>query len=165
MTTARRPLLFVGSLALLLVAACVSTVSQTGSDAQPSFTGGLRTFEQSDPESIPLPPPATGDVTGTWDGSWQIDPPYETVTGGFVLEIVQSGDSFTGPIELTNTDCPNGTVTGTVQGSNISFGWLESSEGIEFVGTTDGRTMSGTWSSMSCSGNVAITGTWEATKR
>jgi hypothetical protein len=166
MTTTRRRPTLLGGLALLLVAGC--SMTNSGSSGGPSIPEPSMSFVESSESQQPsqAPPPGNAsDLTGTWDGTWDIDPPYETVTGGFTLELTQSGNTISGPIEMTGTDCDNGTVGGTVEGSTITFGWVSSSQTVDFTGTVDGSSMSGTWSSISCSGDVPITGTWEATKR
>jgi hypothetical protein len=81
------------------------------------------------------------------------------------MDFIQSGSSISGPITFTGTDCEDGTVEGSVNGSSITFGVVASSQTIQYTGTVTGATMSGTWSAVSCTGNVPITGTWEATKR
>jgi hypothetical protein len=119
------------------------------------------TFHQ--PAASPSPSQAESDVTGTWDGTWAIDG-YGN-TGDFTMELVQSGDDFSGTVESTNTDCPTGTVEGTLDGSSVTFGWVLSGVPVSFTGTKDGASMSGTWSAVSCSNSISITGIWEATKR
>ncbi|HEY7452406.1 MAG TPA: hypothetical protein VIA02_07810 [Candidatus Limnocylindria bacterium] len=167
MTTPRRNLAVLGALALVVVAGCVSSMSQSGSSGGPSapvpslsFTEPSESAEPSQPN-----PPSTSDLTGTWEGTWAIDPPYETVVGTMAMDFIQSGSSISGPITFTGTDCEDGTVEGSVNGSSITFGVVASSQTIQYTGTVTGATMSGTWSAVSCSGNVPITGTWEATKR
>jgi hypothetical protein len=133
---------------LLLLAAC-TTISPT-------------------PDSGPTDGPnqAATPLSGTWTGDWEIDPPYETVIGGFTMELVQTDASFTGTVEPTNTDCSSGTVSGTLDGTDITFGWFLSSERVEFSGVLDGTSMSGTWAAPACSDpNIALTGTWEASKQ
>lgn len=162
----RRSVALIGGLALALLVGCVSTIEQSGSSGGPVPSYSAPGFEPSESEeaSVPAPPPASGDVTGTWNGTWVIDG-YGN-TGDFTMDLVQSGDDFAGPIESTNTDCPNGTVDGTLDGSNVTMGWVLSGVPVSFTGTRDGTSMSGTWSSVACSDpNVSLTGTWEATKQ
>jgi hypothetical protein len=164
----RRRALLASGLALALVAGCVSSVSQSDSSGGPSLAAPSVSFAEPSESAQPseAPPPGEAGLTGTWDGSWDIDPPYSQVVGDFTLELVQSGSSFSGPITLTGTDCEDGTVEGTVNGTSISFGWVASSQTIQFDGTLAGTSMSGTWSANACSdGTTPLTGTWEATKR
>ena len=116
------------------------------------------------PKASPSPSQTESQLTGTWDGTWVIDG-YGN-TGDFTMELVQSGDSFSGPVEITNTDCPTGTVEGTLDGSKITFGWVLSRATVHFTGDLNGTSMSGTWSSIACSDpSLSLTGTWEATKQ
>jgi hypothetical protein len=102
-------------------------------------------------------------MSGTWDGTWAIDG-YGN-TGDFTMQLAPSGDGYSGPIESTNTDCPTGTVELTLDGSSVTMGWVLSGVPVSFIGTKSGDSMSGTWSAVSCSQNIPLTGTWEATKR
>jgi hypothetical protein len=157
------------ALAFAILAGCSPAESPAGSSGSsssqsPSQSPAVVTGSSSQPEASPSH--EESGVTGTWDGSWQIDPPYSASAGDFTMELVQSGDSFTGPIEITNTDCPTGTVQGTLDGSNISLSWVLSRATVSFTGTLDGDSMSGTWSSIACSDpSIDLTGTWEATKQ
>ena len=118
------------------------------------------------PKASPSPSQAEASLTGTWDGTWQIDPPYADVAGAFTMELVQKGSSLSGTVEITNTDCSNGTVEGTVNGTNVTFGWVLTPQPVQFTGTVGNDSMSGTWSSLSCSSpSVPLTGTWQAQKR
>jgi hypothetical protein len=82
------------------------------------------------------------------------------------MELVQTGDSFSGPVEITNTDCSNGTVDGTVDGTSVTFGWVLTPQPVQFSGVLDGTSMSGTWAALACSNpEISLTGTWEATKQ
>jgi hypothetical protein len=135
-----------------------------GTDQPPPSASGFGFEEPSESEepSAP-PPPADGDLTGTWDGTWAIDG-YGN-TGDFTMELAPSGDGYSGPIESTNTDCPTGTVDLTLDGSSVTMGWVLSGVPVSFIGTKNGDSMSGTWSAVSCSQDIPLTGIWEATKR
>jgi hypothetical protein len=118
------------------------------------------------PKASPSPSPREASLTGTWAGSWQIDPPYAGVSGDFTMELAQSGSSLSGTVEITNTDCSNGTVEGTVNGPKITFGWILTPQPVQFTGTVSGDSMSGTWSSIACSNpDISLTGTWQAQKK
>ena len=131
---------------LLLLAACTTIAPTSGPDPVED-------------------PPSAAPLTGTWTGDWAIDPPYETVIGGFTMELEQTDASFAGTVVPTNTDCSSGTVSGTLDGTDIEFGWFLSSETVQFDGVLDGTSMSGTWAAPACSDpNIALTGTWNATK-
>jgi hypothetical protein len=82
------------------------------------------------------------------------------------MALVQTGSSFNGTVEITNTDCSNGSVNGTVDGTSITFGWVLTPQPVQFTGTLNGTSMSGTWAANACSdATISLTGTWEATKQ
>ena len=153
---------------VLVLAACTqapATPTLTASEAgNPNPTGGP-IFGASASESEEPSPSITqsGSLTGTWNGTWAIDG-YGN-TGDFTMELAPSGDGYSGPIESTNTDCPTGTVDLTLDGSSVTMGWVLSGVPVSFTGTREGNSMSGTWSAVSCSQNIPLTGTWEATKQ
>jgi hypothetical protein len=154
------------ALAFAILAGCSPAAPPAGSAGSnaPNPTAGAVTPSPS--VEPPSPSQEELGLAGTWDGTWEIDPPYSTVVGGFTMELVQSDDSFSGPVEITNTDCSNGTVQGTLDGSTLTFGWVITPEPVQFTGTLDGSSMSGTWSANACSdASISLTGTWEATKR
>ena len=119
------------------------------------------------PKAAPAPSPnAAESLTGSWVGTWVIDPPYPDVAGSFSMELVQTGGSFSGTVDITNTDCSNGTVSGTVAGTSVTFGWVLTPQPVHFSGTVKGPSMSGIWASISCNGQaISLTGTWEARKQ
>jgi hypothetical protein len=118
------------------------------------------------PKSSPSPSHTESELTGTWDGTWAIDPPFAGAIGDFTMKLVQTGGTFSGAVEITNTDCSNGPVNGTVAGTNVTFGWLLTPQPVQFSGVLNGRSMSGTWASIACSNpSISLTGTWKATKR
>jgi hypothetical protein len=155
---------------LLVLAACTpapgggSLTASAG--GEPSLTGG-QGGEASASESASASPASSesGTLSGNWTGTWTIDPPYSG-EGGFTMEITQTSDSFSGTVELTNSDCGDGTVNGTVNGTSVTFGWVTTKQPIQFSGTLNGTSsMSGTWSSVACSdSSISLTGTWAATK-
>jgi hypothetical protein len=115
------------------------------------------------PKASPRPSQVEAGLTGTWNGTWAING-YGN-TGEFTMKLVQSGSSFSGNVVSTNTDCPTGTVNGTVAGSSVSFGWALSAVPVQFTGAIASTSMSGTWSAVSCSNAISLTGTWQATKQ
>lgn len=157
---------------LLLVLAACSQAPATGSltasqGGNPSPTGGGLVEASASESEAPSPSiTESGSVTGTWNGSWAIDPPYATVIGTFTMDLVESGGTFSGTVEITNTDCSNGSVNGTIDGTAISFGWVLTPQPVQFTGTLNGTSMSGTWAANACSDStISLTGTWEATKQ
>jgi hypothetical protein len=118
------------------------------------------------PTASPSPSQPPSQLTGSWVGTWAIDPPYAGVVGDFTMELVQTGGTFSGTVEITNTDCSNGPVDGTVSGTSVTFGWLLTPQPVQLLGVLDGTSMSGTWAAIACSNpDISLTGTWEATKQ
>jgi hypothetical protein len=116
------------------------------------------------PKESPSPSQTASGLTGTWVGTWYIAG-YPN-TGGFTMEITQTGDSLSGFVVLTNTDCSDGPVTGTVNGTSLTIGWLLTPQPVQLSGAFTATSMSGTWSSIACSNpNLELTGTWDATKQ
>jgi hypothetical protein len=166
MDSAHRRSVLAFALAFAILAGCSPAAPPAGSTGSNSPNPSTGTVMPSVSAAPPSPSQEESGLTGTWDGTWEIDPPYETVVGGFTMELVQTGDSFSGPVEITNTDCSNGTVEGTLDGSTLTFGWVITPQPVQFTGSLDGSSMSGTWSANACSdASIALTGTWEATKR
>jgi hypothetical protein len=82
------------------------------------------------------------------------------------MSITQTDGTFAGTIDVTGPTCiRHGTVTGTVNGSAINFGYVATGvRDIDYVGTVEGDQMSGTWTAEACELTVQIDGTWEATR-
>jgi hypothetical protein len=96
----------------------------------------------------PTKPPAQAgaDLSGTWVGTWQNVTPDQSA-GGFTLTWKQQGNKLTGTISISGTPCLNGgSITGTVNGAQISFGAVQGQASVDYVGTVAGSTMSGTYS-------------------
>ncbi len=148
-----------------------STVKAIYQAAEPKLTTMMRpsgfalidvTYHQ--PKASPSPSQTESQLTGKWDGTWVIDG-YGT-TGDFTMELVQKGGSFSGTVQITNTDCSNGPVNGTVAGASVTFGWLLTPQPVQFSGVLKGTSMSGTWAAIACSNPaLSLTGTWQATKK
>jgi len=106
-------------------------------------------------------PSATGlgALSGAWMGTWTNETP--AAVGTFTLTWAQQGTLLVGAIGVTGSNCISaGNVTGNVDGTKISFGAVEGTKTITYVGTVSGRTMSGTYSS-ECGPSK---GTWSAVK-
>jgi len=143
--------LLAGGLTLVILAGCGSTSSPSTSQTSTPSPSTSQTEAQ---------------LTGTWAGTWAIDPPYAESVGDFTMELVQTGGSFSGTVEITNTDCSNGPVSGTVAGTTVTFGWLLTPQPVQLSGVLNGTSMSGTWAAIACSNaDISLTGTWEATKQ
>lgn len=105
-------------------------------------------------------------MTGTWQGTWQNGPNWGSANGGFTMQLTQAGETFKGTIDVTGPTCiRHGTVSGTVNGSAISFGFVATGvRDIKYDGTVNGDTMSGTWTAEACEVTVQIDGSWAAAR-
>lgn len=83
-----------------------------------------------------------GDMDGTWDGTW-VSTVASSRSGSFQARVVQSGSSLSGGIDIPYIGMVNAPLTGTVNGSQISFGDIDQT--ITFVGTVNGDRCSGTF--------------------
>lgn len=115
--------------------------------------------------------PSTGDVTGTWGGTWHsLDTP--TDGGQVTLQATQQGSTFTGTLAITNTDCGDVQgiqVTGTVTGSTATFSGTYDCQGnlatLAFTnGLIVGNAMTGTYQT-NLNGNPYDHGTFALVKQ
>jgi hypothetical protein len=105
-------------------------------------------------------------MTGTWVGTWANDPAFGNANGGFTMKAVQKGNTFTGTTDVTGPTCVrHGTVTGTINGGTITFGSVAAARTVNFTGTLNGTSISGTWDAIACGLTITVTGTWQATKQ
>lgn len=108
--------------------------------------------------STVLPPPS---FSGNWSGTWSSTaaPPQG---GTFQAKVTQTGQNLAGTVTVTGSPLiSSGTVSGTVQGNQISFGILTGGiTAITFTGSFSGNTASGTYAA--ANGDV---GTWQATRQ
>jgi hypothetical protein len=110
-------------------------------------------------------------IAGTWQGTWAND--NGRASGGFVLVATQKGKTFSGTIEVSGPTCVRqGTVQGSIDGTNVSWGVVGAERDIDFVGTLAGDSMSGGWSAIACGPpygpanvTITVTGVWEATRQ
>ena len=99
------------------VALCGVTISGSADSSLLLFTAaaGVSSFDSG----ISI----SDDYTGTWRGTWQsLDYPMDS--GEVTFHINQSGDSFTGTTDVTDTDCgdvENVPINGTVSGNTITI--------------------------------------------
>ena len=104
---------------------------------------------------------SAGSLGGKWDGEWQDTSP-DTSSGTFSLDWTQDGNALQGSIVIDGAGCiSGGTVTGTVDGSSISFGTVAGQVLITYQGEINGDTMGGTYTTEPRCGNAK--GTWQAT--
>ncbi len=83
-----------------------------------------------------------GDMDGTWDGTWT-STVASSRSGSFQARVVQSGTTLSGGIDIPYIAMVNAPLTGTVNGSQITFGDIDQT--ITFVGTVSGDRCSGTF--------------------
>lgn len=138
----------------------------TKASATPVVVAGTTTAKPTKAAATPAdtsaPTAATSGLAGIWGGDYASTSTPGS-TGTFIIDWTQTGSTLGGTISVTNTPCvTEGTITGTVEGEQITFGAVEGAYSIAYEGTVSGDTMSGTYSSPSC-GNAA--GTWEAAKQ
>jgi hypothetical protein len=104
--------------------------------------------------SAPVTPAAAaGDLSGSWSGQYS-----GAFTGTFKLTWQQTGSSLTGTIMLSTENNDPVPLTGTVNGSTISFGTV-GSQAVTYSGHVSGSSMSGTYQVGGAAG-----GPWSATK-
>jgi uncharacterized delta-60 repeat protein len=84
-----------------------------------------------------------GDMDGTWNGTW-VSRVTSGLDGSFEARVVQSGSSLSGRIDIPFIGMDDATLTGTVSGSQITFGDIDHT--ITFVGSVNGDQCSGTFS-------------------
>jgi hypothetical protein len=167
--TAVRKVLFGTAATIVLLgglSACTAVNPNTGASPTPSVTAS----PTSSPSPVVTPsatstpnPSATGlgALSGAWMGTWTNETPTPAV-GTFTLTWAQQGTLLVGAIGVTGSNCiAAGNVTGSVDGNKISFGAVEGTKLITYVGTVSGNTMSGTYTS-DCGPSK---GTWTAVKR
>jgi hypothetical protein len=93
-------------------------------------------------------------MTGTWNGTWTSSQDGES--GDIKAALVQSGESLSGTVDLTNTDAGDisAPVTGTVSGSSFSVSGTYNYGGHSYVLTVSGNLNSGS----SASGTYTTSG-------
>ncbi len=131
--------------------------------ATPAATPAPTAVSTPAPAATPTPAatPAPAGLAGQWSGKWQDTSP-DTGGGTFALTWTQSGNTLAGSITVHGAPClTTGTVTGTLNGSAISFGAVSGQVKITYDGSYSGNTMQGTYSAPGC-GNAK--GNWSATK-
>jgi hypothetical protein len=171
-TAVRNALLSTASAAALLVALTACAVQPPAVAPSPSpaetASAGATASDLPSPTatSPPSPTPSTsasgnlGALTGSWKGTWVNESP-QTAVGTFTLSWAQQGTNLFGAIGVVGSTClSGGNVTGSVNGSSLSFGAVEGNNMINYTGTYSGNTMSGTY--ISACGNSK--GTWSAVK-
>lgn len=101
----------------------VSTANLCGFSISGNATNSLLLFtpavELAEFETGLIP---SSDITGTWRGMWRsTDSPG--FSGNITMTITQSGDTYTGTVDVTDTDCGDVrgiSVSGNISGNNLS---------------------------------------------
>lgn len=133
----------------------------SGGGAPPTAISSATAPPSAPPTAAPTTPPVPAGLAGTWSGSWANQTPDRS-TGGFTLTWAQNGATLTGSITITGTPClTGGSITGSVNGSTITFGAVNGEVTVRYVGTVSGTTMSGTYAT-DCG---QARGTWTAAKK
>lgn len=86
----------------------------------------------------------TPNLAGDWVGTWT----SEIVVGGgsVAATFVVNGGNMTGTVEIGNSPClSEGTINGTVSGTDIFFGAVSGGDTVEFTAVQSGTTLSGTY--------------------
>jgi hypothetical protein len=147
------------------LSACTAINPNPGASATPSATPSVTASPTPTPTTAATAtatPSATGlgALSGAWMGTWTNETP--AAVGTFTLTWAQQGTLLVGAIGVTGSNCISaGNVTGNLDGNKISFGAVEGTKTITYVGTVSGNTMTGTYSS-ECGPSK---GTWSAVKR
>ena len=147
------------------LSACTAINANPGASATPSATPSVMASPTPTPTTsatASATPSATGlgALSGAWMGTWTNETP--AAVGTFTLTWAQQGTLLVGAIGVTGSNCISaGNVTGNLDGNKISFGAVEGTKTITYVGTVSGNTMTGTYSS-ECGPSK---GTWTAVKR
>jgi hypothetical protein len=155
----------------LLVAACNGAPVATTSAPTPSSSPAVvvPTASAGAPAVTALPstaPSAAASIAGTWQGTWT-SKAYPGLTGHFTLMFTQQGSTLSGSISITGSGCISAaTITGVINGSQLTFGVVQGAETVSYTGTWSGASMSGTWVISQGSGGACTTdsGDWAATR-
>ena len=158
-----------GILFVTVLGACSTTGTATPTPATPTPTSAGTPLPSSAPTGAATAPPtvaasnpSTG-LTGTWNGTWQDTTP-DQAGGTFVLMWTQNGTALTGNIVVEGTPCLSAaTVTGSVNGTSISFGAVSGTNTVSYTGTISGSSMQGNYTAPSACESAQ--GTWTATKQ
>lgn len=157
---------------VVLLTACSGGSAKTGSSGA-SASGSQESVASSSAASSSAPsvtststapaasPPSAGasHAAGTWNGTWKSD--KYSINGTFQVTLNIAGESLAGDITVDGSQCiTRGTVTGSVDGSTISFGAVQASNSVAYTGTISGASMVGTYTTP-C-GNDS--GTWSASR-
>jgi hypothetical protein len=103
-----------------------------------------------------------GAIGGTWHGTWASSV-YERVHGTFRATLVQTGQHFTGNVDIGGSRCVSGgTTSGHLDGNHIRFSVVQAETAVHYTGTLSGNTMTGTWRASGCANDE---GRWSASRQ
>lgn len=140
--------------------AAASQAAATAASLPPATPEATASPVQSPP---PSPSPAPAGLAGTWNGTWKDTSP-DTSGGTFVLTWTQDGNALTGNIVVKGTPCLTAaTITGSVNGSAISFGAVSGKNTVVYNGSISGSTMKGSYVAPAACADAK--GTWAATRK
>ncbi len=136
------------------------TAASTGT---PSATIAVPSTSEPSPSAEPSAGESTSPsgINGSWTGTYQ-STKFDSSHGGFTVTFVQSGDTFSGTIQVAADCVSQGDVSGSLAGNQITFGAVKGTQNIAFSGTIDGDSMSGNYTSGPACGDDH--GTWSATR-
>lgn len=147
---------------ILLAALALATTAAACSDEPAVTSGPTATTGTTPTEETSAPSDVGASLSGKWDGSWQNSSP-DSSSGTFELEWQQDGDTLSGTIEVRGTGCfDEGSVDGTLNGSQIEFGIVSGGAKITYTGAVTADGLSGTYSANAACGNAE--GDWTAVR-
>jgi hypothetical protein len=113
--------------------------------------------------TVPSAAPTALGLGGQWSGTWTDTSP-DSSSGTFSLTWTQTGSTLAGTIKVDGTPClTGGAVTGTINGSTISFGAVAGRVTITYDGSITGAgKMGGTYSASDACASAK--GNWTATQ-
>lgn len=167
-SVSKRPRSILLGLAVLLVlAACGGPSSASPSTAAQSTAPSSESAStQAAPSATPVASAsqsAAAGLTGTWTGTWKRTSPAVAGQGDLTLTLQQQGDAITGTVTETGSACfVSAPVTGTVNGSSVTFKISESTVTATYNSTLSGSTLTGTYS-ITCAAGVG-TADWNASR-
>jgi hypothetical protein len=154
MTAQRTLRVTIASLGLAVFAACSNGSAPSGSSSTPPAPGPTT--------ASPTPTQSVADtLTGTWTGTYE-STSTTGANGTFTIQFTQTGSQLSGTIDIQGSPCiTTGTISGALNGGQITFGAVKGTQTIAYAGSVSGSTMSGTYSAPQCDNGK---GTWTASK-
>jgi hypothetical protein len=102
-------------------------------------------------------------LSGTWTGTWKRTSPAVAGQGDLTLTLQRHGAAITGTVTETGSSCfTTAPVTGTVNGSSITFKISVTEVSATYSATLSGSTLTGTYSITCAAGSG--TADWNASR-